>query len=458
MGGPAAANFTLPQLEDALRNVGTLFYVVDPISTSFPDMASIPRPDYISQAFPYFFLMGLLEWSLLWAKGEMPRINDGLLSIIHGLIMLLMESVVSGALFAGYLYIYNNYCLFPLPWDSLWTWIFAALGIDLAYYWVHRAAHEINLLWAAHQVHHSSEHYNLSTALRQSAFQSFGSWPFYLPLAFLLPPSHAIVHKEFNTLYQFWIHTELVTNLGPLEYVLNTASHHRVHHGANRYCLDKNYAGVLIIWDRMFGTFEAERSDPPLVYGLVDAPQFWNPLRHQFFYYGNVWEKAISMKDWTGFFSAFVKGPGWFPGTPRLGDISFVEERPVRLPYDAPHSPWLHVYTISQTLLAFALTILVMEQEPPQLMSPAYRLGLILYVLWMVTDVGILYEGGPWAWPLELVRCLASLLMLGTVSCITSRLPIHPHHLRTFFTGSAVVSLLCTAKSSIATKQTSKME
>ena len=100
-------------------------------------------------------------------------------------------------------------------------------------------------------------------------------------MALFIPPSHAVIHKELNLLYQFWIHTELVRTLGPLDYVLNTASHHKVHHGANRYCLDKNYAGVLIIWDRMFGTFEAEKPDVEIVYGLVDQPQFWNPVKHQ---------------------------------------------------------------------------------------------------------------------------------------------------------------------------------
>ena len=111
--------------------------------------------------------------------------------------------------------------------------------------------------------------------------QGFGGWPFYLPMAFFIPPSHLIVHAQFNLLYQFWMHTEIVRDLGPLEYLLNTAKHHRVHHGSNRYCLNKNYAGVLIIWDRMFGTFEWEREDEKIVYGLVDQPQFFNPAKHQ---------------------------------------------------------------------------------------------------------------------------------------------------------------------------------
>merc|ERR1711910_185523 len=97
-----------------------------------------------------------------------------------------------------------------------------------------------------------------------------------------------------DLIFQFWIHTEAIKSIGPLEYIFNTASHHRVHHGSNRYCLDKNYAGVLIIWDRMFGTFAQERKDEKIVYGLVDQPQFFNPMQHQTFYYGKVWEKAMA--------------------------------------------------------------------------------------------------------------------------------------------------------------------
>merc|ERR1712002_1240355 len=160
-----------------------------------------------------------VEWAVLLLKGERLRLNDGLFSVAHGLIMTLMEALLSGVLFSYYIYIHTYYCVYQLPWDQTVTWVLAALGVDFCYYWVHRAAHEVNLLWAAHQVHHSSEDYNLTTALRQSAFQTFGSWPFYLPLALFIPPSQAIVHMELNLLYQFWIHTELVRSIGPLEYI-----------------------------------------------------------------------------------------------------------------------------------------------------------------------------------------------------------------------------------------------
>merc|ERR1719220_2106285 len=360
--------------------------------------------------------MTLLEWAVLAAKGKRPRINDGLFSIVHGLIMTLMEYLLKGVLFSDYLYIHANYCLYQLPWDSPVTWIVAALGIDFCYYWVHRSAHEINVLWAAHQVHHSSEDYNLTTALRQSAFQSMGSWPLYLPMAFFVPPAQAVIHKELNLLYQFWIHTELVESIGPLEWVLNTASHHRVHHGANRYCLDKNYAGVLIIWDRMFGTFEAERSDVKIVYGLVDQPQFWNPVWHQLHYYHNVWKKACSMPDW----------------------ISFVPENPVRDKYNPEHSSLLHMYTIPHFLLAF-LAIEAVAQGNAGL-TQASSLLMIGYILWTLTNFGLLYEGNKSAWPVELTRILITLALLPQVPGVASHGPLTPNLLQAVFVASGCLA------------------
>jgi len=136
------------------------------------------------------------------------------------------------------------------------TWVVMFVVVDFCYYWFHRLAHEWNWSWASHSVHHSSEEYNLSTALRQGTFQPLCSWLFFLPLALIgFSPRLFSIHVQFNTLYQFWIHTKLLPKLGWLEYIINTPSQHRVHHGRNPYCIDKNYAGTLCIWDRMFGTF-----------------------------------------------------------------------------------------------------------------------------------------------------------------------------------------------------------
>ena len=152
---------------------------------------------------------------------------------------------------------------------SLLTWTVLFFAVDFLYYAYHRASHRVNFLWAGHVVHHSSEEYNFSVALRQSWFgQQLTEWVFFLPLALAgFPPPMFLLIITLNTLYQFFIHTRLVGRLGPLEHFMNTPSHHRVHHGINPQYIDKNYAGVFIIWDRLFGTFEPEGVEP--IYGLV---------------------------------------------------------------------------------------------------------------------------------------------------------------------------------------------
>nr|XP_053643322.1 alkylglycerol monooxygenase-like [Cherax quadricarinatus] len=174
---------------------------------------------------------------------------------------------------SGYLWIYQ-YRFFDIPWNSPAAWWAGFLAADFVHYWFHRASHEVSFIWSWHQVHHSHEEYNLTVGLRQSMFQQLCALGFYQPMALLGVPLPAIcVHFNLNLLVQFIIHTELIGKCGPLEWIINTPSHHRVHHGANKYCLDKNYGGFLIIWDRLFGTFAAEKDDEEIVYGLVDQPQ-----------------------------------------------------------------------------------------------------------------------------------------------------------------------------------------
>ena len=140
---------------------------------------------------------------------------------------------------------------------------------------------EVNLFWATHQVHHSAENFNFSTALRQGVLQKFLAIGFYLPMILILPPPIFFIHVQMNLLFQWWVHTEIISNIGPLEFIFNTPSHHRVHHGRNPYCIDKNYGGVLIIWDRLFGTFAAERQDEEIAYGLVHSSFSFDPLKIQ---------------------------------------------------------------------------------------------------------------------------------------------------------------------------------
>ncbi|XP_059322921.1 alkylglycerol monooxygenase isoform X2 [Ammospiza nelsoni] len=261
------------------QQLRALFYALAPGESSFRTVEEVP--DYVEKSIPFFITFIGLEFAVSWIqKRKLPgRINDGISSLSLGILSRLPDVLFRSIELISYIYVWNNYRLFELPWDSPWTWYLTLLGVDFAYYCFHRMSHEVNILWAAHQVHHSSEDYNLFTALRQSVLQKYTSWMLNLPMALFIPPSVFAVHLQFNLLYQFWIHTELITKLGPLEWILNTPSHHRVHHGRNPYCIDKNYGGTLIIWDRIFGTFEAE--DAKVVYGLTHPVNSFDPIMLQ---------------------------------------------------------------------------------------------------------------------------------------------------------------------------------
>jgi len=192
-----------------------------------------------------------------------------------------LMSVVWGALFGlvtGYFYL-MIYEIVPykMPMNAWWTWALLLFVDDFAYYWFHRFSHEIRFFWNFHVVHHSSNQYNLSVAVRQSWFGGIAHWIFYLPVALLGFPFWAFATMHgLNLIYQFWIHTKLVGKLGFLEKIFNTPSHHRAHHGVNDQYLDKNYAGIFIIWDRMFGTFVEESEE--VRYGIITPLTSNNPL------------------------------------------------------------------------------------------------------------------------------------------------------------------------------------
>ncbi len=195
---------------------------------------------------------------------------------------------------------------------SWWEWILLLLGTDLCYYWFHRLSHEVRFLWAAHVNHHSSRRYNLSTALRQSWTTPFTTLLFYWPLALIgFSPVAILTAIAINTVYQFWIHTELIGRLGPLEWVLNTPSHHRVHHGRNVEYLDRNYAGMLITWDQLFGTFEPERA--PVDYGLTKNIATYNPVRVAFHEWAAMIRDARAADSWRAAVEYWLQPPGWSP-------------------------------------------------------------------------------------------------------------------------------------------------
>ncbi len=194
--------------------------------------------------------------------------------------------------------------------DGPFPAIAAVFAWDAIYYWNHRLQHEVRYLWAIHVVHHSSERYNLSTALRQPVAESFGTFVPYGLMALLgIRPPLIETARAVNLIYQYWIHTEVIRRLGPLEAVLNTPSHHRVHHGSNRQYLDRNHGSILIVWDKLFGTFEAERE--PVRYGLTRNIDTFNPLRVAGHEYLDIATDVTGARNWSERIGYVVRGPGW---------------------------------------------------------------------------------------------------------------------------------------------------
>ena len=271
--------------------------------------------DLILYAIPFFTVTLFLEMASFYFLPDDDERGYELRDSTTSLAMGLGNVAVNAGWKLVVLFVYAAvYELSPLslPADNPWTWVALFFADDFIYYWYHRTHHTIRIFWASHVVHHSSEHYNLSTALRQP-WTPFSSMPYWIPLAALgFSPWMIMLQQSISLVYQFFIHTERVGKLWkPIEFVMNTPSHHRVHHGSNQNYLDRNYGGILIIWDRIFSTFEAE--DEKVRFGLTKNINTFNPLRvatHEFTAIGrDVWH-AERWRDRWGY---VAKGPGWQP-------------------------------------------------------------------------------------------------------------------------------------------------
>ena len=256
--------------------------------------------DPVTLATPFFILSIILEIVLARMGKAQARYEtrDTAVSLTMGLGSTVAGVFTAGLVFAATVWVYQHR-LFTIPMTAVWAWVAIFLLEDLTYYVFHRISHERRFWWASHVNHHSSQHYNLSTALRQTWTGGVaGTWLLWLPLAWLgFPPAMIAIQKGISLVYQYWIHTEAIRRLPRwFEAVFNTPSHHRVHHARNPLYLDKNYAGILIIWDRMFGTFQPELDEEPCRYGLVKNMATFNILR-------------VAFHEWAGIAQDVVRHP-----------------------------------------------------------------------------------------------------------------------------------------------------
>ena len=273
-------------------------------------------PDLIHLAIPAFLLLMTVE-ALAGAamRREIYEVKDAAASITMGLGNLAADLLAKIMQFTVLTYL-RRFAIFHIGLEW-WAWLLLFFGDEFSYYWFHRVSHECRLFWASHVVHHSSERYNLSTALRQTWTGSFMSFVFWLWLPIVgFAPAMIMTMKAISLLYQFWIHTELVRSLGPLETVFNTPSHHRVHHGSNPRYIDRNHGGTLIIWDKLFGTFEPENPADPVRFGLTKNIETYNPVRIAFEEWVDMFRDAWRAPSWNHKLRYLLGNPGWRPEEP----------------------------------------------------------------------------------------------------------------------------------------------
>lgn len=360
----------------------------------------------IAIAIPVFLVLIGLEfgWSR-WIGREVYRFNDAITDLSCGVTQQATGVFSKLLTLAAYVGVYEAFALQSLDRSTWVPWVLGFFLYDIAYYWWHRFTHEVNIGWATHVVHHQSEDYNLAVALRQSMTSTFTSLPFYLPLALVgIDPVVFAVHASVSLLYQFWIHTELIGKLGPLEWVLNTPSHHRVHHAINPSYLDKNYAAVLIVWDRLFGSFAEEQEAP--VYGTVKPLDSFNPVWANVWYLDLLWRDAREASSWKEWLQVWWGHPGTRPSSlppyPQPKPVTPAEQ----VKYDPQSEAGLQAYVGVQHVLAVAglVCLLWFEKSAPM---GALAVGVAL-IVWAAGNFGGLFERKRWARASELARLGAS--------------------------------------------------
>ena len=363
----------------------------------------------ILYAVPFFFVLIAVE--LLadrWRGMRTYRLADTISSLSAGVLSTTTGLLTKGVGLITYALALKYLALLQLPEDSLWVWLFAFVLYDFCYYWHHRLGHERNVLWAAHSVHHQSEDYNLSTALRQTSTGFVLGWVFYLPMAVLGVPLPVFVTvATVNLLYQFWVHTRHVPKLGWFEWLFVTPSNHRAHHAQNALYMDRNYGGVFIVWDRLFGTFQEEDDAEPVIFGVTTPLQSWNPLWANWQFYGQLLADAQRTERWRDKLRIWFMPTGWRPA-----DVA--AKYPINKPdlsrfvkFEVPLARRQQVYIAAQFAVYLALGSYLLNLgetlSPQALMLGWGYMALGLFVL------GAGLENRPWALKLEWLRLALNL-------------------------------------------------
>ncbi len=369
--------------------------------------------DLIALAVPFFLLALLIELAIDRYRGSgLYRVNDainslsaGTLSTTIGYFTRLLPAVIWAYILQNFAVIDVDPSWFDLSPGGLALWALALLSFDFCYYWSHRMGHEISILWASHAVHHQSEDYNLSTALRQTSTGFLFTWIFYLPLFVLGMPFEVFVTvNALDLIYQFWVHTQLVGKLGWMDRVFVTPSNHRVHHAQNEIYIDRNYGGILILWDRLFGTFQEELDEEPVVFGVRKPLANWNPFWANLQVYSYLWFDAARTRRWQDKIGVWIRRTGWRPA-----DVA--EQYPKEAAdleqfhkFDPPITPIMRSYIVGQFMFAAVGILwiggLYAREGVAAVLVPCVMLWTTLFGL------GLISEGRGYATRFEMARLL----------------------------------------------------
>ncbi len=404
--------------------VGAVFCFPKSIRSNWFDEPNVPHfVELVDKAIPLFLLSIVVELVVSLKGEEKPnpskssprddgsrlgryyRINDGLNSMSLGTLQQTLHVIgpIKSLQIVPYLYVWEHMSSPALRFesDSISSWIICFFLVDFAYYWYHRMGHEVNCFWAAHVAHHSSEEYNLTTALRQGAIQYSAAFLFYAPIGLLVAPEVFSVHAHLNRLFQFWIHTQAIDKMPKwFEYVFNTPSHHRVHHAANEIYIDKNYGGTLILFDRLFNTFQEERADTPCKYGLTHNINSWNPVWANVHHWRDVWRLASQQKSWKTSLSILWVGPGWTPDGPLPippADVS--SPKYDRFGVTKIGSVYMLMLLVEAVVL---LKVLTRQSGENVLFDCAY----FVFIVWTLLSIGFFLDSRNFVAKLELLRIL----------------------------------------------------
>ena len=372
--------------------------------------------NYILMAIPVFFVLIMLE--LAWTtykKQDVYRLNDAVNSLAMGIMSRITQILYAAVPFSFYVYFYEDFALFE--WQSnVWTWLAAFVLYDFSYYWVHRVGHTMNISWASHVIHHSSEEYNLSTALRQTSVPNIIGWVFYIPLAFMgFPPEILIAVGSLNLLYQFWVHTQAIDQMPKwYEFIFVTPSNHRVHHAKNKIYVDKNFGGVFL-WDRLFGTFQPELKEEKVIFGISTQLASWNPVWGNLHFLSSLCKDAWRTNSWKDKLTLWFRRTGYRPADVEA-KYHIIKSNQMVEKYDTPLSLSGKLYVIMQ-LTVISLGIFIMMHNIENLaMYQHFSVGLTL--AFALYSLGKVQESDTSAVLTELIKY--GLLMVNLVWLMTT--------------------------------------